>query len=393
MHYDVIVCGGGPAGFGAAIGAVRTGKKVLLLDKNSGPGGVAVYCGCPVFSGIRDFNAATRSGIAGEFAQAMEKDAFIVNNITMNSSEFAIGQTMTEMLKTSGVDMLFYATLHNVRLQGNRIKEITVCACGRNYNFSAENFVDATGDAVLSRLAGAEILPYRVEETMTKTVLFRVSGVKDFDKPKLMELFPKLDFPLSYQNRFMGTIVGDGQEILLNLTAVSGDALDAFELTRMDIELREQIPVVLEWIKKKLPGFENCRLSAVAPVIGVRSSCNIKGKEVITCDDLDNNTPVTEPVARGSRSYGEHYIHSFNSPWRKANDGSRAIPYGALLPEKLENLCVGGRCISIETRAVTAVRLMPVCMATGQAAGIAAALGIPEYSKVKIELQKQKCHI
>ncbi len=393
MDYDVIVCGGGPAGFGAAIGAARTGKKVLLLDKNSGPGGVAVYCGCPVFSGIRDFDAASRGGVAGEFAQAMEKDAFIVNNITMNSSEFAIGLTMTRMLKAAGVRMLFYATLHTVDVRNGRIRNITVSACGKNHTFTAETFVDATGDAVLARSAGAEILPYQVNETMTKTVLFRVTGVTDFDKPKLMELFPQLDFPFTYQDRFMGTIVGDGNDILLNLTAISGDALDAFELTRMDMELREQIPVVLKWMKEKLPGFENCRLSAAAPVIGVRSSCNIKGKEIITCADLDNNTPVSEPVACGGRSYGEHYVNCFSSPWRKSNSGTRAIPYGALLPEKIANLCVGGRCISIETKAVTAVRLMPVCMATGQAAGVAAALGIPEYSKLKAELQRQKCNI
>ena len=227
---------------------------------------------------------------------------------------------------------------------------------------------------------------------MTKTVLFRVSGVHDFDKMKLIELFPKLDFPYSYQNRFMGTPVGDGSEILLNLTAVKGDALDPFDLTRMDIELREQIPVIIEWMRAKLPGFENCRLTAAAPVIGIRGSCNIRGRKVITTADLDNGTATAEPVAVGKRSYGEHYVNCFDSPWRKSTNGSYEIPYGTLLPEHVDNLSVGGRCISIETRAVSAVRLMPVCMATGQAAGIAAALGFPPYEILKQEMIRQKCH-
>lgn len=392
MKYDVIVAGAGPAGFAAALGAAAAGKKVLLLDKNAGPGGVSVYCGCPVFSGIRDFEPEHIGGIAGEFAAAMQKRAFIVRNTTLNSSEFEIGLCMTRMLRQAGVDLLFYATLTGAETEQRKIRSVTVSCCGNTLKFEANSFVDATGDAVLSRLAGAEILPTSPEESMTKTVLFRVSGVHDFDKMKLIELFPKLDFPYPYQNRFMGTPVGDGSEILLNLTAVKGDALDPFDLTRMDIELREQIPVIIEWMRAKLPGFENCRLTAAAPVIGIRGSCNIRGRKVITTTDLDDGTETADPVAIGKRSYGEHYVNCFDSPWRKSTSGSYDIPYGALLPEHVDNLSVGGRCISIETRAVSAVRLMPVCMATGQAAGIAAALGFPPYEILKQEMIRQKCH-
>ena len=391
LQYDVIVAGAGPAGFAAALGAARTGKKVLLLDKNSTPGGVAVFCGCPVFAGIRDFASEQTGGVAGQFAEAMKDCAFIQNGNTLNSSEFEIGLCMTRMLKNAKVDLLFYADLIDVHVVNNVICGITVFSCGKKLELTAKSFVDATGDAVLSRLAGVEILPFDTEETMTKTVLFRVSGVKDFDKKLLVEKFPQLDFPFAHQDKFMGTPVCGGKDVVLNLTAASGNALDPFELSRMDIELREQIPVILEWARKKLPGFEECRLSAVAPVIGVRSSCNIKGKTVITARDIKLGTAVDEPVALGKRSYGEHYVKKFDSPWKFSASGRLAVPYGAILPEKLNNLSVGGRCISIETKAVSAVRLMPVCMATGQAAGIAAALNFPEYSALKFELLKQKC--
>ena len=391
MRYDVIVAGAGPAGFGAALGAAAAGKKVLLLDKNAGPGGISVYGGCPVSSGIGGMDPETIGGAAGRFAAAMKDRSFSVSR-TLNSSEFEIGLCMTRLLREAGIDLLFYATLTDAETEQGKIRSVTVSCCGKTLKFEADSFVDATGDAVLSRLAGVEILPTSPEESMTKTVLFRVSGVHDFDKAKLLELFPKLDFPYPYQNRFMGTPVGDGSEILLNLTAVKGDALDPFDLTRMDIELREQIPVIVEWIRAKLPGFEHCRLTAAAPVIGIRASCNIRGRKVITTADLDNGTATTEPVAVGKRSYGEHYVKCFDSPWRKSTSGSYEIPYGALLPERIGNLSVGGRCISIETKAVSAVRLMPVCMATGQAAGIAAALGFPSYEILKKELIRQKCH-
>ena len=392
MKYDVIVAGAGPAGFAAAIGAAQAGKKVLLLDKNAGPGGVAVYCGCPVFAGMFGSHGELPPGVAGEFASRMKGRYFVSALTHLNSSEFEVGLCMTRMLREAGVEMLFYAMLTAAECREGRIRSVTVSGCGNTLRLEAESFVDATGDAVLSRLAGAELLPSDPDETMTKTVLFRVSHVKNFDKPKLCELFPSLDFPYPHQDRFMGTIVGEDEangDVLLNLTAVSGNALDLADLTRMDIELREQIPVILDWMRKKLPGFEECRLSAVAPQIGVRGSCNVKGRAVITAADLDNDTPVDEPVAMGKRSYGGHYLHQFRSPWGTGSSGYRAIPYGALRPAGLDNLSVGGRCISIESKAVSAVRLMPVCMATGQAAGIAAALDFPPYPVLKQELIRQ----
>ena len=391
FQYDVIIAGAGPAGFAAAIGAAALNKKVLLLDKNSGPGGVSVFCGCPVFSGISGFSVQNNSGVVGIFASAMADHAFIQHNNTLNSSEFDIALCMLKLLKQAGVDMLFYADIVEANVHDGRISDLTAFCCGKKLVFSANSFVDATGDAVLSRLAEVDMLSSCNDETMTKTVLFRVSGVKNFDKSALIEAFSELDFPFPWQDRFMGTPICSGNEILLNLSAVQGDALDPFDLTRMDIQLREQIPVIVEWARKKLPGFEDCRLSAVAPVIGVRASCNIKGKETITSRDLDENTPVKEPVAVGKRSYGEHYVRSFNSPWKSKASGKRSVPYGALIPEKISNLSVGGRCISIETKAVSAIRLMPVCMATGQAAGIAAAMDFPDYAKLKEELIKQNC--
>lgn len=388
--YDVIVCGAGPGGVGAAIGAAKTGRKVLLVDRNSGPGGVAVYCGCPVFSGLDASKPATQGGVVSEFVDAMRNHASFIGTHALSSSEFDIGLTMNRMLCRAGAERLFYATVTGADTENGRIRSITVFSCGQLLTFDAEAFVDATGDAVLADFAGAELLAGSPEETMTKTLLFRVANVESFDKQLLLKQFPNLDFPYAHQDRFMGVPVCDGKEILLNLTAVSGNALNPFDMTRMDTELREQIPVILDWARKKLPGFAGCRLSAVAPSTGVRGSRNIVAREMITMKDLDSNTPVTEPVAMGKRSYGEHYIHTFCSPWQKQNPGYRAIPYGALLPRGVENLAVAGRCIGVEPCACSAIRLMSVCMAVGEAAGIAAALKFPEYETLKQELRVQR---
>lgn len=391
MRYDVIAVGAGAAGFGAAIGAARTGKKVLLVDRNSMPGGSTVFCGTPVFTSYAPPEEHPLKGVFAQFAERV-KDRTLINhnNSVRNVSEFDTALFMTRMLKEAQVDMLFYASLTDICCKGDKIESITLFCCGKKLEFSADFFVDATGDAILSQLAGVPLLKPSEDESMTKTVLFKVTGVKNFDKQKLAKAFPDLGFPYPWQDRFMGGPAGpEGEDILLNLTAAAGDALDPFDLTRMDMELREQVFTVCDWMRKKLPGFENARPVFVAPNIGVRFSRCIVGKEQISCADLDNDTPVAEPVAWGRRRYGDHFTKTFSSPWATATQGLRAIPYGTLLPQNISNLTVGGRCISVEPKAVTAVRYAPCCMATGQAAGIAAALGIPGYDVLEKELKKQ----
>ncbi len=393
MEYDVVIAGAGPAGFGAAMGAARMGKKVLIFDRNSGPGGVASYCGCPVFSGLRSFVPEESGGVAGIFASSMQNNSMIWGDVKLNSSEFSVSLIMTRLLKQAGVDMLFYVELTDVERCGDTITSVTVTGCGKHITIKGKSFVDCTGDAVLAHMAGAETVTGSAEETMTKTLLFRVTGVENYNRELCVKAFEEGNFPYSHQDRFMGTPVGEkGEDFLLNLTAVSGCAQDPFELTKMDMELKEQLPVVLEWAKKTLPGFANCHLVAVAPVIGVRGGRNIVGVEQITENDLRENTPVAEPVAIGKRTYGEHYVKTFVAPWAFwKGGGPREVPYGALRSVNITNLAAGGRAIGIEPKAVSAIRLMPVCIATGQAAGIAAAMGFPVYAELRQELVRQKC--
>ena len=392
MIYDVVIAGAGPAGFAAAIGAARTGKKVIIFDRNSGPGGVPVFCGCPVFSGMSPFMEGSPGGVAAEFNAVMKDHALPERREKLVSSEFAVELGMLRMLREAGVEMLFYVELTDVEKENGILRSVTVTGCGKHIRLQGRSFVDCTGDAVLAHMAGARCLCGSAEETMTKTLLFRVTGVENYDREKCAAAFADGHFPYTYQDQFMGTFVGEkGEDFLLNLTAVAGTAQSPEELTRKDLELKEQIPVVLAWARKTLPGFEHCRLAAVAPVIGVRGGRNIAGREQITTRDLDENTPVAEPVAVGKRSYGEHYIHTFRAPWCNWQPGRRAVPYGALLSADIANLAAGGRCIGAEPRAVSAIRLMPVCLATGQAAGIAAALGFPPYAVLREELVKQKC--
>jgi len=392
-RYDVIVIGAGPGGFAAALGAVRQGARVLLIDQNSGPGGVAAFSGCPVFSGISTLEPGHYNSVTSEFIAELQKlDAARIIGHTLTSSEVAVQLAMSRLLQKQGVKLLFYATLVGAEVSQHHIESVQVFCAGQHMSFTAASFVDASGDAVLAHLAGAKVICGTPEDSMTRTVLFRLANVKSFDKSSLKERFASKKFPYPIQDCFMGTTPCDGT-VLMNLTAVAGDALDPWDLTRMDLELREQVAIILPWLQHEFPEFSEARLVAVAPRIGVRASRNIAGRQLLRCADIDDNRPVIDPVAIGKRSYGEHFVRSFSSPWRKSHDGPQPIPYGALLAEPLQNLAAAGRCIAVETRAISSIRLMPCCLATGLAAGTAAAMQFPEYNKLAATLKEQKCQL
>ncbi len=392
-RYDVIVIGAGPGGFAAATGAARQGRRVLLIDQNSGPGGVAAFAGCPVFSGIPSLACEHYNSVTSALIQELQKlDAATIIGHTLSSCEMAVQLAMSRLLRKQGVELLFYATLIGAEVRNQKIETVQIFCAGRHLRFSASAFVDASGDAVLAHLAGANVICGTPEDSMTRTVLFKLSNVKSFDKSSLKERFASKKFPFPIQDCFMGTTLCDGT-VLMNLTAVAGDALDPRDLTRMDLELREQVAVILPWLQREFPEFADSRLVAVAPRIGVRASRNISGRQMLRCVDIDENRPVAEPVALGKRSYGEHFVLSFSSPWRKSHDGPQPIPYGALLAEPLQNLAAAGRCIAVETRAISSIRLMPCCLATGLAAGTAAAMQFPDYKNLAAALKQQNCQV
>jgi hypothetical protein len=408
--YDVIIAGGGVAGWAAAIAASEAGAKVLLVEKESGPGGVATFSGCPVFMGFGETGKQCIGGL-GEclmrrldaiHALADSADGQPLGDRPVTSiyttTEPQLMLVLNRMLKEAKVDLLYYTMVSGVRCTNGMIEALELFFCGEKTTVRAPMYIDATGDAVIAAMAGCPVNTGATEDSMTKTVLFKVNNVSSFDKPDLRRRFSDIcragRFPYKNQDLFMGSRLGQSDEVLLNMSLAVGNAMNPHELTAMDIELREQIFVILDWLRHELPEFKNCKLVNIAPKIGVRAGRNIIGRENITCEDLINDAPVSEPVAVGRRWFGGHGINSFASPWEKGVHGWRSVPYGALKPQNIDNLLVCGRAIGVETRAITAIRYLSSCMATGQAAGAAAAISArngssPPYSLIKDELLKQ----
>lgn len=143
----------------------------------------------------------------------------------------------------------------------------------------------------------------------------------------------------------------------------------------MDIEMREQIYRAIEWFRREMPGFSKCYVVDTASGVGIRNGRNMVGVETMTRDEIDSNLPVPEPIALARRSYGKTNHHRKDANLESANlPGAHPIPWKTLISKSFSNVLAAGRCISSEVPVVNSFRLMPICIAIGQAAGITAAL-------------------
>src|ERR1700743_1810107 len=133
------------------------------------------------------------------------------------------------------------------------------------------------------------------------------------------------------------------------------DALKPEDLTRAEMQGRSHIHAVVEFVREKLPGFEQCYVIDVAPQTGVRQTRLLEGEYVMSKEDLAQRTRFEDSIARGRDYY---------------------MPYRVLLPKQIDNLLVAGRHYSATSQAQKMSREIPPCMAMGEAAGEAAALGL-----------------
>lgn len=418
-EHDVAIFGAGPGGIAAATAAARLGMNTIIVDKNGYPGGVATAGACCYLMGFGGDKRQIVGGVAVELVRLLDRMGFarmitypsstpdprpigdrpIDDNVIVSIEGMKVGAN--RLMRDAGVRMLYYTSLIGAVTSDDRIVAAAVDRAEGPGLIRAKTFVDATGDALLVQRAGGAVTEHPEDDAMTKTILLRVGGVRSFNRQRVSQEFDRLfregRVPFAGQDRFMGFRTLNPDEVLLNFTLTSGSGIRSAELTRMDIELREQVVTAVDWYRREIPEFADCFLVDAAPVIGVRGGRCIVGLETITTEAVDKNKPVTEPVALGTRSYGGHSIKQFEPEWRKSNPGLRGIPMRALIPRSFTNVIAAGRAISSEVRAMDTFRLMSRCMAIGQAAGVIAGLCAKDkkqihatsYSIVKEYLLKQ----
>lgn len=395
--YDVIVAGGGFSGVAAAIAASREGSRVLLIEKSGALGGAAnnmlVMPYMPYTTRMKseDGSMQTVALVRGLFEE-INKHLYDAGKLEDDWSD-KIGIFDDEYLKIvldrmvieSGVELLLHTTLTDVKTTGRKIESIEISTVAGKMEFEADYFIDATGDANLSALAGCEFNLGRPEDNLCQpmTLCFRVINV---DRDALRQENPQLQ-ALYRKYREEGKIKNPRENVLMfkpiadntihfNSTRVARlDPTNPFDLTRAQIEAREQMLELFTFLKQNFKAFSNADIISSAATIGVRESRMVVGEHCLTVEELLSTTKFDDAIAAGNYDIDIHNPEGTGTHHKFFPEGVYyTVPYRSLVARDKDNLLVAGRCISCEHEAQASIRIMPICCALGEAAGVAAAV-------------------
>lgn len=411
---DVLVVGGGSAGFGAAITAARNGMDTLLVEQQGCLGGLVTL-------GLVNFLGSYREGVGKELFERLQAEGAVGGQICDHEITKFI---MEQMVLGSEAEILYGTYVTDAIVEDGVIKGVVAQNKSGRQGIAAKVVVDCSGDADVAAFAGA---PFEVggEEwdgyNMATSLDFRVGNV-DYKKHRAaprramkeiqIEAVRNGDLPyLIDGGHGMGgggyfgplpTRPDDRAEVYMCIAhSRNCRTLDAEDLTRQLIEQREQVQWLVDLFRKYVPGFEDCWLIDTAPMLGVRDSRRIVGEYVLTGEDVVLARKFPDAVVRDTHGFDIHHPTDSDVGYVKHThlaeptepavcqpDGEGGyearlkpgeyyeIPYRCLVPLEVDNLLVAGRCISADFEAQSGTRLIMTCINMGQAAGTAAALAI-----------------
>ena len=395
--YDLIVVGGGFAGTAAAIEAARHGTDVLLIEKYNCLSGAAAYALVSPFMSYWTHMPETkeRKYLAGNLFMELCEEALKLTAPSVDTNTDAIRDSlfdeesmklaMIRMARAAGVTLLFNTTVTAVQAENGVVRSVKAVCKAVEMEFCADQFIDATGDAELSYLAGCECEVGRDGDGLCQpmTLCFRVGGI---DKAKFEPFRPKMQ-ALYKEWQAEGKLSNPRENVLcfrnynngvihFNTTRVTHKSpTDPFALTEAEITAREQVYEMMRFLREAVDGCENARLLSTALHIGIRESRRVIGDYVLCEKDLISLARFEDVVAVSNYAIDIHSPDGSGTRFQEFRDGEwYEIPYRALLPKGFENLLVAGRCISSTHEAQASYRIMPYCAEIGQAAGCAAAV-------------------
>lgn len=395
----ILIVGSGSAGSTAAITAAREAQKILpnaevmLVERYGFLGGISTGV-LDTFYGFYTPGKTPKKVVSGVPDEVVAEIAKL-DRVIERPNTFGAGTGITynpEILKvvwerlaeTAGVRLLYHAFVTDVLMEGDRIGGVVVSSKAGLGLIRAEIVIDASGEADVAAWAGA---PFEMagEQTpaQTFTTTFRLANV-DVQRART---FPRAEFAAR-----MSEAAASGRYELarhdgsVHVTPVEGvmatiltrvefaDPTQPEELTRAEIEGRGQALEYERFLRQEIPGYAGARIVAFSTQIGVRESRRIYGEYRLTREDVLGARQFDDAIGLCGAPVEDHHSGA-DTRWAYLPEGETVgIPYRTLVPQKVENLLVAGRCFSATHDAHAAVRSMAQCMAMGQAAGCAAAL-------------------
>ncbi len=397
--YDVIVAGSGPAGMGAAIMAGRLGAKVLVIEYAGCVGGVSTSGLMSHFTGTCD------SKLYYEVLdRAKEKNIFkdYTNREVIDPELLKI--TYLEMLKEANVDVLLYTLVCDVIMYNNKVTGVITQSKSGRRAYGAKVVIDATGDGDVAFKAGAEYFQGREEDGKMQpaTLMFKVGGV-DMDRAVFLPSFESkyetekgelqalakrhLPSPAGHVLLYKSTIPGIVTCNMTNCTDIDGTNED--DLTRAELVCRSQMEPIVKFLREFVPGYENCYIISAASLIGIRETRHFAGVQQINENDILEARVFEDWVVKGAHfNFDVHNItgsglDKTGVQQHFTQKKGYTIPYGCLVPKTVDGLLLSGRNISGTHIAHSNFRAMPICMAMGEACGVAAGLAVDKNVSVR----------
>ena len=408
-EYDVIVIGGGPAGCAAAVSAAREGSKTLLIEQTTILGGMAtggyVTAWCPYSDREKIIYRGLAERILNESkSKTIHVPAEQTDWVPLDPESLKV--IYDNLMIEFGVDILFNTTfIDPIMKSDDTVSHIIVSNKGGMIAYQAKIFIDASGDGDLAVRAGADYEKGDAEGTiMPSSLCFLISNVELYayqfhpqygsvhgsmhpnNKKSFIHLLPADDrFPLIKDLHLCHNIVGPGT-IGFNAGHIFNvDATDPLSVSAAIVTGRQIAKQFHDAMKLYFPeAFAGSYLVSTAPALGIRESRRIIGDYQLTTEDYLNKADFDDEICRNSYYLDIHYteeefkrfsageIDEAKRTARYAPGESHGIPYRALLPRGLKNVIVAGRSVSSDRNINGSVRVMPVCLAMGEAAGIAA---------------------
>lgn len=405
---DVLVLGAGPAGCAAAIMAARLGVKALLVDALNAPGGMSTTGMMSHYTGTVDSKlyeeVLHENALKNHFGKGER-------TVQIDPSNHII--TWIEMLEKAGAEMLMYTFAAEPIMEGDTIKGVIVQNKSGRSAILAKVVIDSTGDGDIAALAG---VPYHIgresdASMQPATLMFKVAGVDmeravfpgsfettvQTEKGELQALAKALlPHPAGHVLLYKSPIPGVVTVNMTNVIHVNGTKAE--DLTHAEIVCRKQMLPIVNFLREYVPGYEHCYIVASASLIGVRETRHFKGLYTLTEQDILQRRVFEDWVVKGAEfNFDVHNmtgasLDKTGMQKKFPKDTKYTIPYRSLIPEKIHGLLLAGRNISGTHLAHSNYRVMPICVAMGEGAGVAAALAVRQGVDVRdvdvAEIQK-----
>jgi hypothetical protein len=434
---DILVVGGGPGGLSAALGAAREGVATMLVERYGCFGGVITQVGVEGIAWYRHESTVDVEGVGIEFERRAREMGGVRREYQPQSQALDADLfkcVADNLVQEAGIEPLLHCLAVEAVMEGDTIKGVITESKSGRRAILAKRVIDASGDADIAYRAGAPCHKTPTEEMMGVTVMFSCAGVDRehflryvMENPatygdwgqnweiettgkedELLTAYLEEPFNRAREDGLIpqditsiagswGTLTDQGEATSLNMIYMLGyDCTDVWDLTRAEIDGRQQAMLAIEALRRYVPGFENAKLRNFGMTLGTRDSRKIVGRYNMTGHDVRNQ-------ARFEDSIGifPEFLDGYGLLILPTTGRYFQVPFGIMVPQEVENLLVAGRCVAGDQISHAATRNMMCCTVTGQGAGVAAAVsvkdgvscGAVDVNRVQKALKKQGVRI